>query len=64
MTNTAVLTRTVDGRTLRKASASGAGNDCVYLPASGPLNLVHDSKSGLSLPLPASQLVAFARKVG
>jgi hypothetical protein len=58
------LTRTVQGRSFRKASASGAQNDCVFLPASGPLNAVHDSKSGTTMALPAGQLVAFARRQG
>jgi hypothetical protein len=58
------LTRTVQGRPFRKSTFSGAQNDCVFLPSSGPLNAVHDSKSGLTLGLPASALVAFARRQG
>lgn len=58
MTN---LLREFEGRTFRKASASGAGNDCVYLPKSGPLDAVADSKSGIFLAVPAAQLVSLAK---
>lgn len=56
------FTRDVQGRLFHKASASGALGNCVFLPKQGPLNAVHDSKSGVTLDLPANQLVAFARK--
>lgn len=55
------LTRTVQNRTFRKSTYSGAQNDCVFLPATGPLDSVHDSKSGVTLRLPARQLVALAQ---
>jgi len=54
-------TRRFDGREFVKSSASGAGNDCVYLPASGILDAVADSKTGRVLPGDAAGLVAFAR---
>lgn len=44
-----MFTREFDGKTFRKSSRSGAGNDCVYLPAAGILNQVADSKSGAVL---------------
>jgi hypothetical protein len=56
------LTREFDGRPCRKASASGAGNDCVFLPADGRLDMVADSKTGQTLAVPAAQLVALARR--
>ena len=44
------LFKTVDGVDVRKAEASGAGNDCVYLtPANLSAGFVHDSKAGVQL---------------
>jgi uncharacterized protein DUF397 len=55
------LTLAIQGRSFRKSSFSGAQGNCVFLPETGPLNAVHDSKSGVTLSLPARQLVEFAR---
>jgi hypothetical protein len=56
------LHREFEGRPCRKASASGSGNDCVYLPTDGRLDMVADSKTGATLAVPAAQLVALARR--
>lgn len=56
------LRREFDGRPCRKASASGGGNDCVYLPEDGTLDIVADSKTGRTLAAPADQLLALARR--
>lgn len=56
------LTREFGGRVFRKSTRSGAGNDCVFLPKTDPLDAVADSKSGVVLALPARQLVALAQR--
>lgn len=45
-----MFTKIVNGQVLRKASASGAGNDCAYVtPQSAITSFVHDSKGELNL---------------
>jgi hypothetical protein len=56
------LIREFEGREYVKASASGAGNDCLFLPWRGPRDRVADSKSGMVLAVPAGQLLALARQ--
>lgn len=53
------LNRTFEGRTFRKSTYSGAGNDCVFVPSA--LDAVADSKNGVVLRGDARALVAFAR---
>jgi len=58
-----LFTRESNGKILRKASASGAGNDCVYVTSPKEASaLVEDSKAEVALALPAlarHSLVAF-----
>lgn len=47
-----MFTKTVNGQELRKATASGIGNDCAYLSSpDADAAVVFDSKAGRSLAL-------------
>lgn len=56
--------RVFHGRPFRKASFSGSsGGNCVYLPATGRLDAVVDSKTGQVLDVNATDLVALAKRI-
>ena len=59
-----MLTRQRNGRTLRKSSRSGAGNDCVYVTSPDQDDAeIEDSKSETALRFTRSARLALVRFV-